>query len=31
MGRFNLSYWGIRHPQLVAFLILMIGVAGGAR
>ena len=28
MGRFNLSNWGIRHPQLVAFLILMIAVAG---
>jgi multidrug efflux pump len=29
MGRFNLSNWGIRHPQLVAFLILMIAIAGG--
>jgi multidrug efflux pump subunit AcrB len=28
MGRFNLSNWGIRHPQLVAFLILMIAAAG---
>ena len=28
MSRFNLSYWGIKHPQLVAFLILVIGVAG---
>ncbi len=28
MSRFNLSHWGIKHPQLVAFLILVIGVAG---
>jgi multidrug efflux pump subunit AcrB len=28
MGKFNLSYWAIRHPQLVAFLILVIGVFG---
>ena len=28
MGRFNLSAWGIRHPQLIAFLILAIGLAG---
>ena len=28
MGAFNLSAWGIRHPQLIAFLILAIGLAG---
>jgi multidrug efflux pump subunit AcrB len=28
MGKFNLSHWAIRHPQLVAFLILVIGVFG---
>ena len=28
MGRFNLSDWGIRHPQLLAFLILVIGLSG---
>ncbi len=28
MGRFNLSHWGIRHPQLLAFLILVIGLSG---
>jgi multidrug efflux pump len=28
MGGFNLSAWGIRHPQLIAFLILAIGLAG---
>ena len=28
MGKFNLSHWAIRHPQLTAFLILMIGIAG---
>ena len=28
MSRFNLSAWAIRHPQLIAFLILAIGVAG---
>src|ERR1700761_7782937 len=28
MGKFNLSAWAIRHPQLTAFLILIIGVAG---
>jgi multidrug efflux pump subunit AcrB len=28
MGRFNLSAWGIKHPQLIAFLILAIGLAG---
>src|SRR6516162_8299120 len=28
MGRFNLSSWAIRHPQLIAFLILAIGLAG---
>jgi multidrug efflux pump len=28
MGSFNLSYWGIRHPQLLAFLILVIGLSG---
>ena len=27
-GRFNLSRWAIRHPQLIVFLILAIGVAG---
>ena len=25
MGKFNLSHWAIRHPQLIAFLILVIG------
>jgi multidrug efflux pump subunit AcrB len=28
MTRFNLSAWGIRHPQLITFLILAIGLAG---
>src|SRR5271169_648247 len=28
MDRFNLSHWGIRHPQLLAFLILLIGLSG---
>jgi multidrug efflux pump len=28
MGRFNLSSWAIRHPQLTAFLIIVIGIAG---
>src|SRR6516225_5804927 len=28
MSRFNLSAWAIRHPQLIAFLILAIGLAG---
>jgi len=28
MDRFNLSHWGIRHPQLLAFLILVIGLSG---
>src|ERR1700733_1645796 len=28
MGRLNLSNWGIRHPQLLAFLILVIGLSG---
>ncbi|HEY1887107.1 MAG TPA: efflux RND transporter permease subunit, partial [Roseiarcus sp.] len=28
MGRFNLSSWAIRHPQLTAFLIIVIGLAG---
>src|SRR5271163_1239305 len=28
MGRLNLSHWGIRHPQLLAFLILVIGLSG---
>jgi multidrug efflux pump len=28
MGGFNLSAWGIKHPQLIAFLILAIGFAG---
>jgi len=28
MSRFNLSLWGLRHSQLVAFLILVIGVGG---
>jgi multidrug efflux pump len=28
MGGFNLSAWGIKHPQLIAFLILAIGLAG---
>jgi multidrug efflux pump subunit AcrB len=28
MGTFNLSRWGLRHPQLVAFLILVIAAAG---
>src|ERR1700677_5263916 len=28
MGRLNLSDWGIRHPQLLAFLILVIGLSG---
>src|SRR5271166_1054314 len=28
MGGFNLSAWGIKHPQLIVFLILAIGLAG---
>ncbi len=28
MGGFNLSSWGIKHPQLIVFLILAIGLAG---
>ena len=28
MGRFNFSHWGIRHPQLLAFLLLVIGLSG---
>jgi multidrug efflux pump len=28
MSRFNLSNWAIRHPQLLAFLILVIGLSG---
>ncbi len=28
MSRFNLSAWAIRHPQLITFLILVIGLAG---
>ena len=28
MSRLNLSDWGIRHPQLLAFLILVIGLSG---
>src|SRR5579863_7749130 len=28
MERFNLSRWGLRHPQLVGFLIFIIAVAG---
>ncbi len=28
MGKFNLSHWAIRHPQLIAFLILAIGLGG---
>src|ERR1700689_5071747 len=28
MPDFNLSRWGLRHPQLVAFLILVIALAG---
>jgi len=28
MSKFNLSNWGLRHPQLVAFLILLIAAAG---
>jgi len=28
MGGFNLSGWGIRHPQLIVFLVLAIGLAG---
>jgi multidrug efflux pump len=28
MGNFNLSQWGLRHPQLVAFLIFIIAAAG---
>ncbi len=28
MGNFNLSHWAIRHPQLIAFLILAIGLGG---
>jgi multidrug efflux pump len=28
MGRFNLSSWAIRHPQLTTFLIIVIGLAG---
>src|SRR6516164_10259411 len=28
MSRFNLSSWAIRHPQLTAFLIIVIGLAG---
>src|SRR5579863_641548 len=28
MGRLNLSDWGIRHPHLLAFLILVIGLSG---
>ena len=28
MESFNLSRWGLRHPQLVAFLIVVIAVAG---
>jgi multidrug efflux pump len=28
MSRFNPSHWGIRHPQLLAFLILVIGLSG---
>ena len=30
MGRFNLSSWAIRHPQLMAFLVLVIGLAGAS-
>ena len=26
---FNLSRWGLRHPQLLAFLIVLIALAGG--
>ena len=29
MERFNLSRWGLRHPQLLAFLIVLIAMAGG--
>lgn len=28
MSRFNLSHWAIRHPQLIAFLIIVIAAAG---
>ena len=28
MSRFNLSHWAIRHPQLIAFLIIAIGIGG---
>src|SRR5580658_7614705 len=28
MSSFNLSHWAIRHPQLLAFLILVIGLSG---
>src|ERR1700683_2603423 len=28
MPDFNLSRWGLRHPQLVAFLILVLALAG---
>ena len=28
MDTFNLSRWAIRHPQLIAFLILAIGFGG---
>ena len=28
MGRINLSHWAIRHPALIAFLILAIGIGG---
>jgi multidrug efflux pump subunit AcrB len=28
MSRFNLSNWAIRHPQLLAFLILVVGLSG---
>ena len=28
MGKFNLSHWAIRHPQLITFLILAIAMGG---
>ena len=28
MDRFNLSRWAIRHPQLIVFFVVAIGVAG---
>ena len=28
MGKFNLSLWAIRHPQLIAFLVVVVGLSG---